>query len=1019
MKMKLFKANFTNSLALESNFLKGFRKWKLAFLMGFVMVLFAQPVYGDSPAPSTFGSSSTISVTNASTTTDFEGPLPIDMNPKNLIDGAFVNSTAGDILFTDQNSVEVGGIGTNISSNAVPFFWYTEVDKGTSKQLKLYTFNANPATHKFPLGGTTNDDITVADSASLDIADHLTLEATIELKEDPTGTQEIFFKQGEYRVYLDNGVLKADLDSTAMAEVWSTQNLVPDVSPTYNWSSPQNNINDGAVQHDDTTYCTAWSNVGGGWGANWMYMAQNTTNTIQYDFTKKWSIAFNDNLIWDNQGGVSGGFPDIPRKGPWADVINGIDVEGVYNHGSPTVAQDTGLGGPYYGQELIELVDDPEGHTTQDNFKDWSLIWWSRDQSGTYQPSAVSEPDWQGIGNWAWGADGQLGDDVLHNMWNDSDQQSQAWYDLHYPPSQISANQGIQANNNTQFTDGGSYGNALIHSSLWAGWEQNLAGDPYTTNPLYDLNQKESYSDTLFFNTTNHIHPMHSWGGSGFVTKVPWFDRDRGYMTTNNAGGWYGCKFGYRFTDFDETDLQNIKILGIKTHLIFYTNSNVSNQGQDYIDIRYMPDSEVQPHMFNNAGYTLYPWPNTGFGHWLYSGALSQSFVGDIYHWGEPMYYNGANTYVSFTHPTTDVAHPKYGQTMTVPDNYGWRDCYGGVSTYSPCFWHTVEDVNHIAQAILWGQGGSSKVEPTAHWIEVRYFAEKLQQSQANLVSTANPLVKDQNYDIKLTFDKPDVKLYVDGVEVASGTLNGDLTNSVNDVVIGESIAGWVDDVKIGTTDISNPTYALQLAFEPSHNTNTQIGDISNSWTYAGTIADQSGNANNATYNLVADTTDITTTVGGLQVTDDVPAGTGTETVANMVGAVPIATFLTPTPSFLESQIASGAVSALCEIDPTTGLQVDPNCVQGEHSPFLAGLFLADENSGMPQGVWWLLLATLVATILGSKMFKFIPSLTIVAIVGGVVLGFITLIAGLSYWFLLFYTLWAMGSISIHQYWKA
>ena len=101
------------------------------------MLFFAQPIYGDSPAPSTFGSSATIAITNNSTTTDWEGPLPIYMNPLNLINGAFVNSTAGDILFTDQNSVEIGGVGTDIGSNGVPFFFWADVDKGTSKQTIL------------------------------------------------------------------------------------------------------------------------------------------------------------------------------------------------------------------------------------------------------------------------------------------------------------------------------------------------------------------------------------------------------------------------------------------------------------------------------------------------------------------------------------------------------------------------------------------------------------------------------------------------------------------------------------------------------------------------------------------------------------------------------------------------------------------------------------------------------------------------------------------------------------------
>jgi len=982
-----FTHHITNSLLQASNFLNGIRKWKLAFLLGFVGVLFMLPTaYGDSPAPSTFGSSATISVTNNSTTTDFEGPLPIDMNPANLISGAFVNSTAGDILFTDQNSVEVGGVGTNIGSNAVPFFWYTEVDKGTSKQLKLYTFNATPATHKFPLGGTLTDDITVADSASLNILDHLTLEASIQLEEDPTGTQEIFYKQGEYRVYLDSGVLKATIESQSISESWGTQNIVPDVSPTYNHSSPVNNAQDGVIYTNSMGYCKASGNDSAGWGTNNLTWEQNTGSGYSYDFTEQWIWPLNKEL-WALDGKV--GIPTLPRKGPWAMVINGIDVAGVYNHGSPTVQQQNqGSGAPYYGEDLIELVNDPEGHSTPDNFVNLALISWGA--------NGVPDVDWDTTGNWPWGGQWVHGDELLHNLWNDSDQQSADWYNT-YMPTYYSS--GVKANGNVQYTGGGSYANALLLSTLWAGWDMPVDAN----NPNFNSNDLHRTSDYLSFDTTTGYPP------SGVSNGIqPWWDDDRAVLDHHggNSGVWWGCTFTTRFTDFDDDGLDNIVILGMKAHAIASFNGTT---GQDYMNLQYFSDPESASTNFNNAG------AGSGGKYRSWAGqAMSQSFDHDYYHYGEP---SQGTAYPSFTHPTTDNTHPSYGQTITVPSNYGFRDCYGHIGSYCG-YWMTQSDIDHVGMNVYFGSGSNSKIDLTALWVEVRYFADEVTSETANVVSSAT-LQKDVTYDVKLTFDKPDVKLWVDDVEVGSATLDGEILDTGSNIVIGESIAGWVDDIKIGSTDISSPTYVLNLGFEPSHNTNTQIGDVSNSWTYLGTIADQSGSANNAIYSLVADTTDIVSTVGGLQVTDDIPAGTGTETVANMVGAVPIATFLTPGTTDLQNRISSGAVSEDCPIDPATGLQVDPACIQGEHSPFIAGFFEADENSGMPKGVWWLLMGTLLATVAGSKLFKFIPSLTIVAIIGGVVLGMITIVAGLSYWFLLFYALWAMGSISIHQYWKA
>ncbi len=953
------------------------RRLMLVGVLGVLFVVFNMTAtFGDSPPPSSFGSHATITVQNTSTTTDFKGVVPIEMQPQNLIQGGFVNAEMSDILFTDQNATEVGGIGQNISQNAQPFFWYGDIPKQNSKQVKLYTFNSLPATHKFPLGGLTTDDITVADSASLSIPNNLTVEAEITLKEAPSGTQEIAFKQGEYRVYLDNGVLKADLTSTSLEEIWSTQNLLPAPSPTYNHSNPQNNQGSGMV--------TQWAGFGSyncetkwrtnsGWDTNnpaWdqAFMDNSYYWTGAFDYNAKYLYALDKELMGVHDGHY--GIASMPRKGVWADVVNGIDIEGVYNHEGYTVNQYNGYNNSSsFGAEMIHLKDDPNNYTTGDNFVNHAIVYWND----------IGRADWNNFSNHPWG---YL---TLQDMnpWNDSDQQSQEWYDRHYPAYWTNSN-GIQANMNTPFTGGGSYLNAIMHSSLHSGWEENLAVaditdmNSYANNPLYDNNQLGSYTDTLFQSATNPFDPVNP---TTHNAKDAWMAPNRAFIFPNYQGGnWWTCYVGYRHADFDETGLQNIKILGVKNHLLYQTDQyNGSSTNYEYFEIHYGADPETTPSMFNNFG----SWGSTKSGtkYLTGQGGFQGHYAGTIWHYGSDQSWTGA--FANFTHPTTDQSHPKYGQTMTTPWNYGFQDMYDYVGTQCTCT--TVEDVNHWWTTLKWG-GAAPRIYVLAHWLQVNYFAEQTTTLNSTVTSSAT-LAKDIEYDVKLTFEKPDAKLYLNGIEVGSTTLSGDLSDTSYPLVIGESINGWIDDVKISSGSISSPTTVVDLRFEPSHNTNTQVGDVSNSWVFTGTIADQSGNSNTGTYNLTSDTTDITTTVGGLVVADEPPPSGTDAGVKDQVGLLPVDVFLTP--------------QAIQE------------------SPITQGLHDASTVGTMPQDAWWLLLATIIATVAGAKLMNYLPSLTVVAVTGGVVFAFIILFAGLTLWFLAFYALWAMGTISIHQYWKA
>ena len=263
----------------------------------------------------------------------------------------------------------------------------------------------------------------------------------------------------------------------------------------------------------------------------------------------------------------------------------------------------------------------------------------------------------------------------------------------------------------------------------------------------------------------------------------------------------------------------------------------------------------------------------------------------------------------------------------------------------------------------------------------------------AQVIATgATNLAIDNEYHAKMTFDGTDVNVYLDGVQdgTAVHPTAPDVANSnTNDLVLGSTLDGYIDAVKIGSTDLSTPNWQLDIDFEAKNNTSNQVGNIGNAWEYTGQVNDISGNANHGVYHLTADHSNLTVSMGGLLVQDDIPPSAGAQSISNQVGTVPIGEFLTPQPSDV-----------------------------GRASPLTAGLFMASESSGMPPNAWWLLLGTIIATFAGSRLMKIVPSFTVTAVAGGAVLGMIVLIGGLSLWFIVFYALWSMGTIAIHQYWR-
>ena len=131
------------------------------------------------------------------------------------------------------------------------------------------------------------------------------------------------------------------------------------------------------------------------------------------------------------------------------------------------------------------------------------------------------------------------------------------------------------------------------------------------------------------------------------------------------------------------------------------------------------------------------------------------------------------------------------------------------------------------------------------------YYRPKLSISysvanpSATEVSTA--ISPDTDYNIKLTYDNNNLKLYLNDTEQDSYSNAGSIvTNSNNMTAL--DFDGRIDNLKIGNTSIADPTWCLDYSFEP-----TQIS--------SDTISDQSGNGNDATYTLAGNPEDITVTV--------------------------------------------------------------------------------------------------------------------------------------------------------------
>ena len=252
-----------------------------------------------------------------------------------------------------------------------------------------------------------------------------------------------------------------------------------------------------------------------------------------------------------------------------------------------------------------------------------------------------------------------------------------------------------------------------------------------------------------------------------------------------------------------------------------------------------------------------------------------------------------------------------------------------------------------------------------------------------------------RRYKVHLAYDGTSATLDLDGSQVDTTTVARALAATDADLLIGGdgdgdgvALHGGVGSVVLGS---SATVSTLALSFGSEAVTPGVDGTSDNSWEWTGTIATESDSGTVATYAITHDPTDVEVVVGPLILAPNKLPGEVTADTVDLVGAVPLAVFLTPGPS----------------PTPSPG-----------RSLFIGPLIDSAESSGMPVDAWWILVGTLVvgpATALG---FKHLRSYVIMSIAGVVAIFVISQIAGLGVWWTAFSALWKAGVIGVTQYWR-
>ncbi len=230
------------------------------------------------------------------------------------------------------------------------------------------------------------------------------------------------------------------------------------------------------------------------------------------------------------------------------------------------------------------------------------------------------------------------------------------------------------------------------------------------------------------------------------------------------------------------------------------------------------------------------------------------------------IYLGGVSQGVTETVTPTGTRDTDAADTLSIGDDPG-----GGSNQYEGQMddarvWNDIRTSGEVSDNYLAELTGS-EAGLVAYWQFniVAYTAAASTDLDADTAGN-QALAVDTPYNIVGTYDGANVVLDIDGgTDEASTASTVTLNTTTSNVIIGNGdFRGTLARTRIGDTSVASPTYRLDLQYEPDQMAQTQEGNGGNSWTWQGTITDQSASTQTVTYGLVRDMTNISVAVGAI-----------------------------------------------------------------------------------------------------------------------------------------------------------